>query len=179
MNVSKSRLKHMVEIIVHKNQRDNSFQFGAKAYLIDAIDKLTTSVSEMEDEKKLPILYKRYVDCNTNVYDARCKEFWENKTALNNSLFYLRQHASAFDAYLYKLLEDDLISQIDDVSASLDDFQIQLACPLSFEDWVNVTSFDLLKRLTEYSEALDKINLISKLIEDESFSKTVKLLGVE
>lgn len=178
MNVSKSTLKHMVEFIVNKNQRDNN-QFGSKVYLLDVIDNLTAQVSEMEDQKNLPVLYQRYVDCNTNIYTIRCKEWYTKLEQLNNTFEYMKQHRSKFDDCLYKLLHDDLTSQIDDTRQSLDEFQIQLACPLNFEDWVQVTSFDLLKRLKEHSDALNKINIISKLIEDDSFSKTVKFLGIE
>ena len=178
MNISKSTLKHMVEVIVNKNSRDN-IDHGSKQYLIAVVDNLTSQLSEMNDDNQINIVYKRYVDNNTELYTLRCKECYNTFEQLSNTFEYMKQHRSKFDDWLYKTLHDDLVQQLDDARECLDEYQIQLACPLSFEDWKAITKPSLEKRLKDHSDALDKINTISKLIQDESFSKTVKFLGIK
>ena len=55
MNISKSTLKHMVEVIVNKNSRDN-IDHGSKQYLIAVVDNLTSQLSEMNDDNQINIL---------------------------------------------------------------------------------------------------------------------------
>lgn len=177
MNQQKLTIRHLVEKILNQNQRSH-VPGSSKDYLIEAIDRLTEQLNNLNDDMKIDQLYADYINVQNMVYSARVVEFQQLVDSWENAYTYLKQHAAKFDNEIYKMLFEEMVSERDEAKERLNEYHIQLASQSNKTEWLIHTKLDVTSRLIAHQSELNKINKISSIINSTDFTKTAKFLGM-
>lgn len=113
MNQQKLTIRHLVEKLISKNQRSH-ISGSSKDYLIEAVDRLTEKLNDLNDDTKIDQLYADYINVQNSIYSARVLEFQQLVDSWETAYNYLNQHGAKFDTELYKILFEEMVSERDE-----------------------------------------------------------------